>query len=190
RSATTVPRCVPAWQPSMPRTASIRTTRRIVLHAITGVGPTGPPNVKARRTDALAPQPCCANTAPGIPHGGPTRRNQAQQSWQGIRKRAFLMKMIPVTLLALCGASAVAYADGTLAGRVLDLNDQPVGGAIVTVKGADGAETRTVTDPTGRYVVTVHSAGPHAVTFSFGKVQNGAQVDIPADGKAVLDGKL
>jgi hypothetical protein len=35
------------------------------------------------------------------------------------------MKMIPVTLLVLCGASAVAFADGTLSGRVL--NDQPVG---------------------------------------------------------------
>ena len=100
------------------------------------------------------------------------------------------MKMIPVTLLVLCGASAIAFADATLSGRVLDLNDQPVGGATVTIKASDGSETRADTDPTGRYVVQVPTTGPHAVSFTLGKIVVGAQVDIPADGKVSLDSRL
>jgi Carboxypeptidase regulatory-like domain len=100
------------------------------------------------------------------------------------------MKMIPVTLLVLCGASAIAFADATLSGRVLDLNDQPVGGATVTIKSADGTETRAVTDPTGRYAVQVATTGAHWATFTLGKVVIGGQVDVPADGKVTLDSRL
>lgn len=100
------------------------------------------------------------------------------------------MKMIPVTLLVLCGASAVAFADATLSGRVLDLNDQPVGGATVTIKSADGTEARAVTDPTGHYVIRIATTGAHAATFTLGKIAIGGQVDIPADGKVTLDSRL
>jgi hypothetical protein len=100
------------------------------------------------------------------------------------------MKMIPVTLLVLCGASAIAFADVTLSGRVLDVNDQPVGGATVTFKSADGTETRAVTDPTGHYAVQVATTGPHWATFKLGKVVIGGQVDVPIDGKVTLDSRL
>lgn len=100
------------------------------------------------------------------------------------------MKMIPVTLLVLCGASAIAFADATLSGRVLDLNDQPVGGATVTIKSADGTETVAVTDPTGHYAVKVPTTGPHWATFRLGKMVIGGQVDVPADGKVTLDSRL
>jgi hypothetical protein len=100
------------------------------------------------------------------------------------------MKTIPVTLLVLCGASAIAFADATLSGRVLDLNDQPVGGATVTIKSADGTETLAVTDPTGHYAVKVATTGPHWATFKLGRVVIGGQVDVPADGKVTLDSRL
>src|SRR5262245_37994790 len=94
------------------------------------------------------------------------------------------MRMIPVTLLALCSASAIAFADGKLSGRVIDLNEQPLGGASVIITASDGSETRVVTDPTGQYAAVVRSAGRHTVVFALGKVLSSAQVDIPADGAA------
>lgn len=100
------------------------------------------------------------------------------------------MRKLPVVLVALCGASTAALADGRLAGRVTDFNDQPVGDASVVVTGPDGAETAVTTDPTGRYVATVHAGGPYTVTFSFGKERVGARVVIPADGAATLNGRL
>ena len=100
------------------------------------------------------------------------------------------MRKLPVVLVALCGASTAALADGRLSGRVTDLNDQPVGDATVVVTGPGGAETVVTTDPTGHYVATVHAGGLYTVMFAFGKAQVGAHVDIPADGTATLNSKL
>jgi len=93
-------------------------------------------------------------------------------------------------LSGLCGTSGLALADGTLTGRVTDLNEQPVGDAVVIITGADGIQTRTMTDPTGHYAATVPGGGSYAVVFAFGKARVQARLEIPADGALTLNTRL
>jgi hypothetical protein len=93
---------------------------------------------------------------------------------------------LPVLLLVLA-ASATAFADSKLSGRVTDLNDQPISGATVFVNGRNGLETMVTTDPTGRYVATVHVPGVYSVVAQFGRTQNDSRIDVPPDGTATLN---
>ena len=100
------------------------------------------------------------------------------------------MKKVALTLLVVCGATASAFADGTLTGRVTDLSDQPVKDASVFVSGPDGLEATVTTDPTGRYIATVKVGGPKAVIFAFGNKRIGVKVTIPDNTAVTLDQTL
>ena len=103
------------------------------------------------------------------------------------------MTKLPMALFilsGLCGTSVLALADGTLTGRVTDLNEQPVGDAVVVITGTDGIQTRTMTDPTGHYAATVPGGGSYAVVFSFGRAHVNARLDIPVDGTLTLNTRL
>jgi hypothetical protein len=86
--------------------------------------------------------------------------------------------------------SSPAFADGQLAGRVLDLNNQPVKDASVIVSGPSGnVELTVTTDPTGHYAATV-PGGEHTVIFAFGDTKVTARVVVPDAGSATLDTTL
>ncbi|HEV7559585.1 MAG TPA: carboxypeptidase regulatory-like domain-containing protein [Kofleriaceae bacterium] len=101
-----------------------------------------------------------------------------------------MSRLMGVVVIAVCGWSGLAIADGTLSGRVTDLTDQPVKDATVFVAGSEGLETTVTTDANGHYVATVHHAGTFSVVFAFGKARIGGRVDIPDGGSAALDMRL
>jgi len=100
------------------------------------------------------------------------------------------MKKLPVVLLVLCGASAVALAEGKLSGRLTDLNDQPVQDASVFITGPDGLEARVATDAAGQYAATVRTGGTYSVMFAYGNMRISSHVTIPEGGAATLDSLL
>ncbi len=100
------------------------------------------------------------------------------------------MRKLAVVLLVLCGASAVAFAEGKLSGRLTDLNDQPVQDASVFITGPNGLETRVATDAAGQYAATVRTGGTYSVMFAYGNTRISSRVTIPEGGAATLDSLL
>ena len=95
-----------------------------------------------------------------------------------------------IVLAVCCLASNVALADGRIAGRVIDLSDQPVKDASVFISGPSGLEVTVRTDPMGHYEATVPTSGPHTVIFAFGKDRTTQRVNVPDGGVAKLDTTL
>jgi hypothetical protein len=94
-----------------------------------------------------------------------------------------------VTLLLVCGTATSAFADGKIAGRVVDVSEQPLRDVSVVVSGPTGVEITVVTDPTGHYVATV-PPGPHTVMFAFGNKRITSRVDVTDNAIAKLDTTL
>ncbi len=93
------------------------------------------------------------------------------------------------TVAFVCASATLAFADGKIAGRVVDLADQPLRDVSVVISGAKGVETTVATDATGHYVATV-AAGPHTVMFAFGDKRVTSQVDVVDHAVAEVDGTL
>jgi hypothetical protein len=94
-----------------------------------------------------------------------------------------------VTLLLVCGTVTSAFADGRIAGRIVDVTDQPLRDVSVVISGPNGVETTVVTDPTGHYVANV-KPGPHTVMFAFGNKRTTSRVEVTDNAVAKLDGML
>ena len=100
------------------------------------------------------------------------------------------MRKLCFAVLAVCGISTPALADGKLSGRVTDHGGQPVGDASVFITSSDGQQTRATTDPTGSYATVARGTGPYAVLFAFGGAHADGRVDVPAGGEATLNTQL
>lgn len=93
-----------------------------------------------------------------------------------------------VVLLALLACAAPLHAQaGTISGRVVSEAGEAVRGARVQVQG-NGTTLGAVTDPAGRYAVTVPAAGVYRVSArSLGYRPVEREVALPAAGAATLD---
>ncbi|HEY0426490.1 MAG TPA: TonB-dependent receptor [Pyrinomonadaceae bacterium] len=106
-----------------------------------------------------------------------------------------IRQSISLCLLAaalLIAANAQQTANGTIRGKVVDVQGALIGGASVTVVGANGAERTTQTNQEGLYSITNLAAGRYTVRISaqgFSLFEN-AEIDVASGKTLVLDATL
>jgi hypothetical protein len=98
--------------------------------------------------------------------------------------------MRAILVAILISVPLPVLADGTLSGRVVDLNNQPVADATVVVAADDGAEQSVTTGADGRYELLVHGNGSFAVVVAFGGARQAGRVAITDGGRTTFDGQL
>jgi len=99
-------------------------------------------------------------------------------------KLRFLMVLLMVVPLAIPATGQKPPKKVTLSGVVVDANQKPVEGAMIFI---DGQKTDTETDQKGYYKLKIR---PDAKTVSVFTLLTGSVIELPIDGRSIINFKI